>query len=277
MLKANNVDICKIIEVTDQAPSQYKNKTAFNYLANSKIPTQRNYFGTRHGKSSCDACTGSVKQGVSRLVKSGQAVIDDAQSFYDACVEHLQKPLVQSDKCQHHILTFELHKKIGKRPSTIQLVGMPETRKLHQIGNTGGKVLNFRKFSCCCYGCLNGTEACENDICHCEWSGFDLAKKKVTEANLQYWLGKITENIHNIRDLPKMPVQQRGQINWEAILRALAQQRTFVQVQHYIRGNAIPDCNYVANNILTQAEVELLDMVALHHMPNDMQAGLAPI
>ena len=163
-------------------------------------------------------------------MKSGQAVIDDAQSFYDACVEHLQKPLVQSDKCQHHILTFELHKKIGKRPSTIQLVGIPETRKLHQIGNTGGKVLNFRKFSCCCYGCLNGTEACENDICHCEWSGFDLAKKKVTEANLQYWLGKITENIHNIRNLPKMPVQQRGQINWEAILRALAQQRTFVQL-----------------------------------------------
>ena len=277
VLKANNVDICKIIEFTDQAPSQYKNKTAFNYLANSKIPTQRNYFGTRHGKSSCDACTGRVKQGVSRLVKSGQAVIDDAQSFYDACVEHLQKPLVQSDKCQHQILTFELHKKIGKRPSTIQLVGIPETRKLHQIGNTGGKVLNFRKFSCCCYGCVNGTDACENDICHCGWSGFDLAKKKVTEANLQYWLGKITENIHNIRNLPKMPVQQRGQINWEAILRALAQQRTFVQLQHYIRGNAIPDCNYVANNILTQAEVELLDMVALHHMPNNMQAGLAPI
>ena len=74
-----------------------------------------------------------------------------------------------------------------------------------------------------------------------------------------------------------MPVQQRGQINWEAILRALAQQRTFVQLQHYIRGNAIPDCNYVANNILTWAEVELLDVVALHHMPNDMQAGLAPI
>ena len=57
----------------------------------------------------------------------------------------------------------------------------------------------------------------------------------------------------------------------------MAQQRTFVQLQHYIRGNAIPDYNYVANNILTQAEVELLDMVALHHMPNDMQAGLAPI
>ena len=39
VLKSNNVDILKIIEFTDQAPSQYKNKTAFNYLANSKLPT----------------------------------------------------------------------------------------------------------------------------------------------------------------------------------------------------------------------------------------------
>ena len=59
VLKVNNVYVCKI-KSTDQAPSQYKNKTAFNYLANSKIPTQRNYVGTRHGKSSCDACSGRV-------------------------------------------------------------------------------------------------------------------------------------------------------------------------------------------------------------------------
>ena len=58
VLKAHNVEKQKIIKFTDQVPSQYKNKTAFNYLANSKIPTQRNHFGTRHDKSSCDAYTG---------------------------------------------------------------------------------------------------------------------------------------------------------------------------------------------------------------------------
>ena len=68
ILQNNYINICKIIEFTDQAPSQYKNKTAFNYLANTKIPTQKNYFGVRHGKSSCNACTGRVKQGVTRLV-----------------------------------------------------------------------------------------------------------------------------------------------------------------------------------------------------------------
>ena len=101
------------------------------------------------------------------------------------------------------MLTFELHKKIVKRPSTIELVGIPETRKLHQIGNTGGKVLNCRKFSCCCYGCLNGTESCENETCPIEWSGFDLGKKKLTEANLQFSLGNIAQNIHNIHNVPQ--------------------------------------------------------------------------
>ena len=48
VLKENNVDIHKIIEFTDQAPSQYKNKTAFNHLCNYKIPIQKNYFGVRH-------------------------------------------------------------------------------------------------------------------------------------------------------------------------------------------------------------------------------------
>ena len=64
ILKQNNINIHKIIKFMDQSTSQYKNKTAFNYLANCDIPIQKNYFGVRHGKSSCDAYTGRVKQGV---------------------------------------------------------------------------------------------------------------------------------------------------------------------------------------------------------------------
>ena len=37
VLKANEVEMCKIVKFMDQAPSQCKNKTAFNYLANSKF------------------------------------------------------------------------------------------------------------------------------------------------------------------------------------------------------------------------------------------------
>ena len=61
VLQNNNINIHKIIKFTDQAPSSTKNKTAFNYVANSQIPTQKIYFGVRHGKSSWNACTGRVK------------------------------------------------------------------------------------------------------------------------------------------------------------------------------------------------------------------------
>ena len=77
------MSICiKIIEFTDQAPSQYKNKTAFHNLCNSKIPIHKNFFGVRHGKSSCDASTGRVKQGVTRLVQSEQEIVNDACTFF---------------------------------------------------------------------------------------------------------------------------------------------------------------------------------------------------
>ena len=165
VLQNNNVNICKIIKFTDQAPSQYKNKTAFNYFSSSKILTQKNYFGVRHGKSSCNAYTGRVKQGVTRLVKNGDAVVNSAETFYDTCVKHLEKPMETSDKCQNYMLTFQLHRKVCLRPSTLKWPGIPDTCKLHQIGNTGGKVLYFQKFSCCCFGCLYGTLPCQNDIC----------------------------------------------------------------------------------------------------------------
>ena len=45
VLKERVVQIRKIIEFTDQAPSQYKNKSAFRYLSQEDIPCQRNFFG----------------------------------------------------------------------------------------------------------------------------------------------------------------------------------------------------------------------------------------
>ena len=55
----------KIIEFTDQSPSQYKYKTAFHYLKGQKFPVVKNAFGFCHGKSPCDADTGRVKLDVS--------------------------------------------------------------------------------------------------------------------------------------------------------------------------------------------------------------------
>ena len=206
VLKSNNINIHKIIEFTNQAPSQYKNKTAFSHLANMKTPVQKNYFGVRHGKSSCDACTGRVKQGVTRLIKSEQEVVNNAQSFHDACVKHLQISPTNDDKCQYYMIRFHFQKQLGKRPKTDSLIGIPETCKLYQIGNTGENVLNFHKFACCCFGCLHDTEECQNNVCPTEWTGYDLSTKKTVTANLKFWFGNEFTNCH-ASDVQNVPQQ----------------------------------------------------------------------
>ena len=88
VIRKNDINIHKIVQFTDQVLSQYKNKIAFRYLTQYKVPMVQNYFGVRHGKSSCDACTGRVKQGVSKLVHSGTEVVNSAETLYSTCVKH---------------------------------------------------------------------------------------------------------------------------------------------------------------------------------------------
>ena len=38
VIKENGIDIHKIVQFTDQGPSQFKNKTAFRYLTQYKVP-----------------------------------------------------------------------------------------------------------------------------------------------------------------------------------------------------------------------------------------------
>ena len=82
VLRENNVPVHKIIKFTDQAPSQYKNKTSFGYLTKSEIPTMYCFYGVKHGKGPCDACTGCVKQAMVRLVKSGTSIAGTPETFY---------------------------------------------------------------------------------------------------------------------------------------------------------------------------------------------------
>ena len=42
-----------------------------------------NFLGVRHGESSCNACTGRVKQGVTKVAKAGTEVVNSAETFYE--------------------------------------------------------------------------------------------------------------------------------------------------------------------------------------------------
>ena len=89
VLHENKVPNHKLVKFTDHAQSQYKSKTSFNYMLRSQIPTMHCFFGVRHGKGPCDACTGRVKQGITRLVKTSTEVVNSAKSFFNVAKEHL--------------------------------------------------------------------------------------------------------------------------------------------------------------------------------------------
>ena len=156
-------------------------------MAESNVPTQCHFFGVRHGKGPCDACTGHVKRGITRLVKNCTEVVNSATAFHEAAVKHLAKPLKSDDVCHHHILTFELHKKLGTRPKTVHWVPVPGTCKIHSIGSTGNPSLLYFHNSDCCEGCLHGGE-CTNTVCPDTWKGYDLGEDKMCPVP-PYFLG----------------------------------------------------------------------------------------
>ena len=113
-----------MIEFTDQAPRQYKNKIAFRYLCQDKKPRERNFFGIRHGKGPCDACAGRIKGRLAKLVKSETCIVNSARSCFEACKEHFETKWPENDECCHYMLTFSFTSKISKRPSTDKWKGV---------------------------------------------------------------------------------------------------------------------------------------------------------
>ena len=134
VLEKRGVEIHKIIEFTDQAPSKYKNKTAFRYLTQQDIPCQRNFFGVRHGKGPCDTCAGRVKSRLSALVHSETVIINDAKTCYQAAKEYLESHWPDKSECMHYILSVNFTPKNPKHPDTSKWKGVENTREyMHQL------------------------------------------------------------------------------------------------------------------------------------------------
>ena len=126
-IKKHKIPICKIVQFTDQAPSQYKNKTAFKYATQVDLPTVLNFFGVHHGKGPCDACAGQVKQKIINLVKSETAVIHTAQDFFNACKDHLQTKEKEDGSCLHFLQMFHFMNKLPTRSNTGKWMSVPDT------------------------------------------------------------------------------------------------------------------------------------------------------
>ena len=268
VLKKRGVPICKIIEFTDQAPSQYKSKTAFRYLCQQNIPTERNYFGVRHGKGPCDACAGRIKGRIANLVKTETVVINSAKTCFDACKEHLETEWPEKDKCCHYILTFNYVGKLGKRPDTSKWKGVEHTREhLHSIMNRSDNLkVNVHKVVCLCTGCLHGDSTCKNLKYVDNWQGYDLMTGKETDVDLRFWKSVV---IHKT-------IGSREDYEWEDVQAIFDSYSDFSELQEYIKKNPLPFFDCHIDLVLSESDRDSIDNVALHYLPDDAPQGLSP-
>ena len=267
-LKERKIPIRKIIQFSDQAPSQYKNKCAFRYVSQIDIPTMLNFFGVRHGKGPCDACAGRVKQKVVNLLKTETCDIHNAADMFNACKEHLQTKEQYDGSCMHFLQTFEFTNRIATRPNTDKWTTVPDTRKLHSVTNClGTQQINIKKFLCCCIGCMNGSE-CQNTVCPSPWTGFNLRTKKHVPPSLQTWTSPtVRKNLLSVDNANY----------WKEHIVQLSDISVFTDLQEYIQWNPLPALNANINVVMSEQDRQFLDFVALHYIPNDAPESFAPI
>ena len=203
-------------------------------------------------------------------MKNCTEVVNSATAFHQAAVKHLAKPVKLENVCQHHILMFELHKKIGTRPKTMHWVPVPETHKLHGIGNTGNpSPLYLCNFTCCCEGCFHGGE-CTNTVSPDSWKGYDLEKKKYDQSDLTFW---VQDNL----GINNSQHENNIQVTWEQRLAQMSSISHFDDLQEYVNSNPLPAFEGSVQQDMTENDKLKLDFVALHHLPQDAPDSFAPI
>ena len=182
----------------------------------------------------------------------------------------MQKPKLHD--CQHHILTFEYHHKLKSRPDTKKWPAIPETRKFHSIGNKKNGDVYLCTFSCCCKGCLNGTESCTNDVCPDKLRGYSLSGRKNCQPNRSWWSLTANDQIRKMGENTPLSLE----INWQNRIAALNAINSYDEFVTYVN-NPLPSFMYKVNDTIAPHEIHHLDMVALHHIPDNAPLRIAPI
>ena len=190
-LLERGVEIQKLIHFTDCAPTQYKNKTAFVdasfSLQDFGFPTEKHFFGSRHGKGPCDREIGVIKKQVRLAVVGRQAEITNAEELYDYAKQNLLRPKTSSTSEHVHsrrsfiyVPFWEIKR---RRSARMQVKALSNTRLQHAIRGIEPFVVAARERSCFCVACLRG-EICPNVALLGSWRCSNLKTGKPYEDDL---------------------------------------------------------------------------------------------
>ena len=175
-LREIGVEISRIIEFADQAPSQYKSHNAFFMLSQISVPIIRNFYGVQHGKCVADGAGGRTKHAAWTAVLTHKAHIADALGLYNFCatkLENSNKGLQR--ECKHFQVHYKFVGEISRPKIGPSNLTIPQTREIHSIRNTGlPGVIEVRYISCNCRDCLVNVKPCINGSFVDDWKCYPL-------------------------------------------------------------------------------------------------------
>ena len=180
-LEEKGVKIDKLIHFTDGASSQYKSKINFVDASLSAtdfgFPTEKHFFGSRHGKGPCDREIGVLKKQATLNVTARQVEISGAFDLYSYGKENLTRPKKTGEHVheKRQFIFVEQNTINRTRPDRINVKTLKGTQRLHSIRGTDKPyIVAYRERSCFCQTCNTGIGKCSNDDITGMWKTSNL-------------------------------------------------------------------------------------------------------
>ena len=127
-------------------------KKTFQHISEeSHHIVERCFFGSRHGKSQCDALGGLVKNQAAKYVRSRKGTIPDAKALFEFCKNNLAEDT--DEKCSHKKRTFFYVEEIQRGSESTKLLTLPGTRSFHNVKAVLPGIIKVRILACFCHGC----------------------------------------------------------------------------------------------------------------------------
>ena len=126
---------------------------------------------------------------------------------------------------------------------------------------------------------MQGGEPCSNVVCPDEWKEYNFTTQKFGKANRKRWLDTCADQIHKIQGNPagEQNPNRQEEVDWQGKVAAVSSIRSDDKLAQYINNNPLLAFNDEPNYAIAQEEINNLDMVALHHLPDDAPERIAPV
>ena len=176
--KKRGLNINKHILFSDGCAGQFKGRTSFYQLVKKQFhhTEERHFFGSKHGKSACDALGGLIKRKAEDYVKSRAGVLRNATELCIFAKDELKVHL-NCEKGQHKPRDVIFIDSVEHGDDT-ELVSFQGTRSIHQVRRSGQNSLEFRNRSCFCKACLVSGDGCMNSDITGPWKHHKLVVTK---------------------------------------------------------------------------------------------------